>query len=883
MKFIYGFITSIWMLSIMPQCWAQDDIEGHLYTQKHEPLQGIVVSLHKDTLSKAFMAYAITDTQGYFKMHYKGQAVGKVLKVRSLAFRDTALVVHNSGVPIDLSLQEQVRELKDVKVKGSSFIFKEDTTTFITSSYAKKKDLTLSEVIQRMPGLDVTSSGKILLQGREVDKFYIEGADLLENRYGVATKNLPHKAVSSVQVLRNHQSKKIYNKLNNGKETAINIKLKNNIAATGQGEIGLGYKPWGRYINATPMVFTKKVQFIGSVQSNNIGENLDIFYHELSFTNNEIRGLEKLKVNYLSIPQIGVPNISTKRYLDNDAHFVTINGMRRLTNETELKVNAAFLDNKVHESKETEISYFMNSGLDQYHEQIKNEFHTTSFYTNFIVDKNLKNIYLKNKIGYIQYWDKAKGVINSNGIQELHTQSPHRSVYNILDATIPVGNNFISLLSFIDLNETKDQMLFQPNVFENILDYGKQYSVSKQQYYYEDLNSKQSIKFDVTTPIGIVSSKLFFNTMVNKTKTEMEQNGKTLNFKDLKNNVRWTNIETGIAPSLTIKRNDFKSELECPIYWYYLDFNDKTNNGELKHKQLLYSPKAFVSLKLGTYFTAKASANYSCHFASPSSMLEGNIIYSHRYMRHNIAQIDERKGTKIGSEIEYNNLFKGVLFRLGYRKYINENDFITESKQVAPGVFEYGMVPISNKQFIDHWDGESSFIFQDMGFTLTLNGIYDTHKSNYLLEQALKDYQSKNITYGGCLDFYRWKKVGLQYESKITHFIQKNNGQETKLRQFVHSLKCSYNITKTQFIDIRPEYFILKQSGMKDQKTFFFDLYYSYRPRNTRCTFSLEGRNLFNANTLKTVFDSPLSHNEMLFFLRERQIIFKVTLSIGRS
>jgi hypothetical protein len=67
--------------------------------------------------------------------------------------------------------------------------------------------------------------GKILYQGKAINKYYIEGLDLLEGKYNLANDNLPYQEVSQ-QILENHQPIKTLDSLQFSDRTALNIKLK---------------------------------------------------------------------------------------------------------------------------------------------------------------------------------------------------------------------------------------------------------------------------------------------------------------------------------------------------------------------------------------------------------------------------------------------------------------------------------------------------------------------------------------------------------------------------------------------------------------------------------------------------------------------------------
>jgi hypothetical protein len=55
-----------------------------------------------------------------------------------------------------------------------------------------------------MPGIEVLPDGKILYQGKAINKYYIEGLDI-RRKYNLANDNLPYQEVSQVQILENHQ------------------------------------------------------------------------------------------------------------------------------------------------------------------------------------------------------------------------------------------------------------------------------------------------------------------------------------------------------------------------------------------------------------------------------------------------------------------------------------------------------------------------------------------------------------------------------------------------------------------------------------------------------------------------------------------------------
>jgi hypothetical protein len=96
----------------------------------------------------------------------------------------------------------------------------------MVNSFSKEQDRSIGDVLKRMPGIEVLPDGKILYQGKAINKYYIEGLDLLEGKYNLANDNLPYQEVSQVQILENHQPIKTLDSLQFSDRTALNIKLK---------------------------------------------------------------------------------------------------------------------------------------------------------------------------------------------------------------------------------------------------------------------------------------------------------------------------------------------------------------------------------------------------------------------------------------------------------------------------------------------------------------------------------------------------------------------------------------------------------------------------------------------------------------------------------
>lgn len=103
--------------------------------------------------------------------------------------------------------------------------YKGDTLVYIADSFKVKPDATVEDLLKKLPGIQVDKSGKIKVQGKEVDKVLVDGDEFFGTDPTIATKNLQAKQVENIQV---YEQKNNDAAESNDKETlqVLNIQLK---------------------------------------------------------------------------------------------------------------------------------------------------------------------------------------------------------------------------------------------------------------------------------------------------------------------------------------------------------------------------------------------------------------------------------------------------------------------------------------------------------------------------------------------------------------------------------------------------------------------------------------------------------------------------------
>ena len=84
-----------------------------------------------------------------------------------------------------------------VSVKGDTLIYNAD-------SFKSGTEKKLEDVLNKLPGVEVTEDGEIEVEGKTVTKVMVEGKDFFDGDSKLAVKNIPANALDKIQVLKNH-------------------------------------------------------------------------------------------------------------------------------------------------------------------------------------------------------------------------------------------------------------------------------------------------------------------------------------------------------------------------------------------------------------------------------------------------------------------------------------------------------------------------------------------------------------------------------------------------------------------------------------------------------------------------------------------------------
>ncbi len=100
-----------------------------------------------------------------------------------------------------------------------------DTISFDGKKWMDAGVLKLEDLLKKIPGFQVDGNGRILYNGREINRILLDGEDLAGMRYNLLSRNLRAALVDSVQVIGQYQQNRLMKGFVQSGQTALNIRI----------------------------------------------------------------------------------------------------------------------------------------------------------------------------------------------------------------------------------------------------------------------------------------------------------------------------------------------------------------------------------------------------------------------------------------------------------------------------------------------------------------------------------------------------------------------------------------------------------------------------------------------------------------------------------
>ena len=374
------------------------------------PVAGVIVQV-KDSSDHTYQ-YTITNDQGEFGIRYHTAVPELFLRFQCMSYAPQTIKLGVSSSPLTVYLVPRPTRLNDVIVRASDIEQRSDTLTYYMSKYATPADKHLADVLKRLPGIKVEESGQIKYHGEPINKFYIDGSDFMDGRYGLATENISPSDVASVDVLENHQPVQVLKGLEFSRQAGLNIKLKEEARRQWIAILhgGVGMSPLLYDASAFAMRIAGKWQSMEAVRVNRTGWNPASqsrrqIEHRI-FGNGYV---DQLWDDHITVGQSSSP-IDEQRTRDNFSMLAHTSNSWHTGESRDMKFNLTYEGDRLDHRTAYETNYF-DEKIPSFIERKTMRTQAHRLGGHWALQVNRPAWFLKNNLYVNADWDKAASTI----------------------------------------------------------------------------------------------------------------------------------------------------------------------------------------------------------------------------------------------------------------------------------------------------------------------------------------------------------------------------------------------------------------------------------------------------------------------------------------
>lgn len=817
-----------------------------------EPLVGVTCRVYSS--SGKFYSYGISDKKGVMKLQTH---LNDWLEFSFLGYEKLKINISSNQSPRThiVFMKPSTVALREVQIKAPPISARNDTLVYRVSAFTKAGDRHLEDVLKRLPGVKVSANGTVSIQGKAINKFYIEGMDLMGNNYNQVTQNMPIDAVTSVEVLENHQPVKMLQGKQLSDKAALNIKIDKSHKSRPFGELegGLGLSPTRWDNRAFVTHIANKSQLLLSGKMNNTGNDLS----EETTEHIDVTDLEAFEpiTSPLLTTDLVQEQLPQNRYLYNKSYSGGVNFLRKLSDNSTLRFNTQLYED--HSSRNNSIEYIFGGfhplSLREDASMKKKDFTIVPILK---YELNSANTFVSDELRVSVSKKSAITAILSNESSINETVKTHPSyIQNYFSSSFPVGNTILqakSLIRYFDRTESLNDISDSTIIY----------------------NCSNRYAFKSFVAKGTLSTKflLFRNYLDLGVKAYYHNNSY-----DYNGNTHHQDLNVIFSPSYYVKYGKRSGlTIALPIGCMYarlLPVNESIKNRGF----FSFSPE----FSINHVFSDELSLGFS---ASIGNSNDTKPFYSPDFLR-------------IGYRTVYlydSNLYKNTDYLLSLRlKYRNlasmffSNLSVSYSNGKRESYFHYDYTDSLNiirqiqgennyKTFIINGMADKTFV--DAGLSLKTEITYN--QNSYLLSQSSELMNNKSHVLSAMVSstFHKYKWLKLILDATGTLFWEKNSYHDSETLSSVNANASIYLFPFKGFeIKLKCQSLTNEISESHYKSLTLFDASMHYKINKT-WEIGLTGTNLLNRKLYSVTQNSGLNSYNTLLPLRGREVLAKLLL-----
>ncbi|NCT11034.1 MAG: TonB-dependent receptor [Flavobacteriia bacterium] len=869
MNFKNGFFFFFILLSSLN--FAQNNaiiIKGIVTDSLQQSIPNVTL-IAKPTQEKYKTTYAISNEDGIYQLQLE-KGISYTFSISHIGYyaitKEVLLLENRFDYNIILKIRNESLDEVVINYKYQPIEKNKDTITYNLAAFTNGNEFKMKDVLEKLPGIKVEDN-IIKIQGKTVTKLLVEGKLFFDGNTKLAIENIPADAMAKIEVISDYKESELLRNLSDNEDLALNVILKEDKKdfAFGDIETGIGVGLEEFYSFHTSLFKynpASNISFIGDVNNFN---NSSISFSDLTRL---VGGSSNLfKKSNLSNNLLSLASNNQERF-KSTTRFSALNFQKEFNKKFTISGYAIYSNNDIINKSSSIREYLGNVPIIETRDDlgdtnanaamfnIKFDYNPNGvqkwMYTvNFL--KNISNISaesLSSSANTNEFFTKTSGKNESFShnlegyfkVNDKHTMGLafYHSISN-LNSIDKWSSNAIFLQEYLPISQSSVYEINQKNDInsQNFYFLVKDYWLASRYFhlfYNIGLNYKDSkIRNDI--------SQVFANNLMN-------------DFTEISNNIPITLFDLNAGFGLKSKVGKIEFILEAKPHYYQF------RRAHIESTNLFIESKLDINFKIEDDINLDFEYDFTNRYLSDlsyienlwitgfNSVLQGNpnltdtrshnfSLYFSDYKNMDDYFIDTSIDYSINNPVENNSILQNGINRLNTPDILN---FPEENLSVNS---EFGLI----------------FHKSSLEFGMDLEWL----KFNQIINKELSFLKSIEYSFSG-----KWKlKIGdkthLNLKYKHSSFRVKSE-EDSKSTENIFSLnfdsKLLKNFTfKTDF----STHFVNNFSNISQSYT-LQNLYLGYAKPNSKLSYSLNFRNIFNNGVIiRNSFNNNILFSNQVF------------------
>lgn len=839
--------------------YSQNAVIGQVVDKSDLFPLGNVLIVMKSKATSNIIRYTQTDTDGKFAIPIKETDYENcLLQLSLLGYKSQIVELKGNVGVITVEMEAAVTQLKEVTVKAQKIREQGDTLIYNVASFKDVQDKTIGDVLQKMPGIDVERNGEITYNGTAINKFYIEGKDLLEGRYGIATNGISPDDVGSVEVIEDHQPIRVLQGVSFSSQAAVNLRLKEkakakwivNALAAG----GISEQPkCGLWMSELFMMRMKqRTQNITLYKSNNIGKNLE------REVNNYTVG-ETGTADYIQISGLQTPNLEEKRTSFSRSHLFSSSNLWALKQDWECRAQVNYLNRHSTGQVTSLTTYYLPEGERLITEEQQSIERSHELNAQVSIEGNKETFYLQNNLKADVQWNDVELATTGDLANHQYASLPNQKIRNNFKLIKRWGNHLVTFNSINEWNALPHRLTVSHN--------GTSRQVADVHSFSSHEQATYGLHFrgiTISLEGGVKAQYRTLNSQLSGVPDSLGANTQN-----------WTTnyIQLYVTPKFEYKYNRVEFALESPIRYYRYLFADRIKN----ENDWMIIPSLRVKWNISPYLYTIIRGQITPKECDLHLLYNGLILTDYRTLTKGMDFYSTSESKSLSTSLNFKQPLIGLFANIMVMRAWISQDYLSGQEFVGDYVLHtYHREPSRSNTWTVF--GTMSYNVDFLKGMAGLNVVFRKNNRTTQLEGIPTNYTQENYSVTGRLNGRIGKALNWQYRLIYgQNHLKIDDRLHQRLNQWEHALSITATIGKKWNIQGMGEYYRNEIAKKQFKDMILADCKLSYS-LNSHLELSATVSNLFNKKNYAYTIYTDVSSVGYTRLIRGREFFVSVYL-----